>query len=209
MKRYLTLFLVLAAFVLPRSAKADQPPFAMISVACLTSPDFGGMPFCFDTATHLFYYWSGTAFVASPGGNFDSTAPGPIGGTTPSTGAFTTVTGTTITATTGFVASAAQTDKALNVSNGGHISNPLGSGTLPTVGTGTVAAGGTDTAMRVSGGTSPVTVTFHTAFAVAPVCVCSNGTTAADGCKTSAEGTGSVVVTTAGTDTFSLLCIGK
>ena len=200
--------LILSALVLlltgVTKARADQPPFALISGACLTSPNFGNMPFCFDLSTHEFYYWSGTAYVASPGGNFDPTAPGPIGGTTPAA-----VTGTTITATTGFVASAAQTDKALNVSNGGHISNPLGTGTLPTVGTGTVAAGGTDTAMRVTGGTSPVTVTFHTAFAVAPVCVCSNGTTAADGCKTSSEGTGSVVVTTASTDTFSLICIGK
>jgi hypothetical protein len=100
-------------------------------------------------------------------------------------------------------------DKTLNVSNGGHISNPIGSGVAPTTGTGTVVAGGTDTAMRVTGGTSPVTVTFGTAFAVAPVCVCSNGTTAADGCKTSAEGTTSVVVTTASTDTFSLVCVGK
>ena len=100
-------------------------------------------------------------------------------------------------------------DKTLNVSNGGHISNPIGTGVAPTTGTGTVVTGGTDTAMRVTGGTSPVTVTFGTAFAVAPVCVCSNGTTAADGCKTSSEGTGSVVVTTAGTDTFSLICVGK
>lgn len=100
-------------------------------------------------------------------------------------------------------------DKAINASAGGHISNPIGAGTPPTTGTGSVTAGGTDTAMTVTGATSPVTVTFGTAFAVAPVCVCSNRTTAADGCKTSSEGTGSVVVTTASTDSFSLICIGK
>jgi hypothetical protein len=100
-------------------------------------------------------------------------------------------------------------DKTLNVSNGGHISNPIGTGTPPTAGTGSVTAGSTDSAMTITGATSPVTITFGTAFAVAPVCVCSNVSTAADGCKTSSAATGTIVVTTASTDSFTMICMGK
>jgi hypothetical protein len=180
--------LVAAALILGTAqARAQQPTFAMLAPnGCSGATPYGNASYCFDSVT-----------TANPGlwynnaGVFTSVA---TGGSTPS---FTTV---TITGTA---------DKTLNIANGGHISDPLGTGTLPTVGTGTVAAGGTDNSMRVTGGTSPVTVTFHTAFAVAPVCVCSNGTTAADGCKTSSEATTGVVVTTASTDTFSLICFGK
>jgi hypothetical protein len=181
-------------------AQAQQPTFAQIGggnktlKTCNGAQVYGALPWCFDWNTQsnpgIYYNNGGTWTLVSGGGG---------GGLTPT---FTSVTTGTLTATgTG--------DKTVNIANGGHLSNPIGTGTPPTTGTGSVVAGGTDTAMRVTGGTSPVTVTFGTAFAVAPVCVCSNGTTAADGCKTSAEGTTSVVVTTAGTDTFSLECIGK
>ena len=110
---------------------------------------------------------------------------------------------------TSVTASGAGIDKAINASNGGHISNPLGTGTLPTVGTGTVTAGGTDSAMEITGATSPATVTFHTAFAVAPICGCTNESTAAHGCAVGSTGTTSTIVTTAGTDSFTLICIGK
>ena len=172
---------------------------------------------CLDRTTGVMYVWTGSAWSGLT--SVSLTAPGPIGGGTPSTGAFTTlsttgaitaggavaVTGaisatTSVTGATGVFTGSG--DKTVNISNGGHLSNPIGTGAAPTTGTGSVVAGGTDTAMRVTGGTSPVTVTFGTAFAVAPVCVCSNGSTAAHGCATSSEGTTSVVVTTASTDTF-------
>lgn len=170
-----------------------------ISSACSTftpstAPPDSNRALCLDSTSGGLYVWGGSSWSALA---TSLVSPGPIGGTTPSTGAFTTV---TVTSTA---------DKALNVSAGGHISNPIGAGVAPTTGTGSVVAGGTDTSMRVTGGTSPVTVTFGTAFAVAPVCVCSNGSTAAHGCATSSEGTTSVVVTTASTDTFSLICFGK
>ena len=174
---------------------AQQPPFAQIGggsktqKTCNGAQVYGNMPWCFDWNTQTnpgIWYNNGGTWTLVSGGSGSGANP-----------SFTTVT------ITGSV------DKTLNVANGGHISNPIGSGVAPTTGTGTVVAGGTDTAMRVTGGTSPVTVTFGTAFAVAPVCVCSNGSTAAHGCATSAEGTTSVVVTTASTDTFSLICVGK
>jgi hypothetical protein len=190
MRRGILGLIIAALMFTAATARAQQPTFAMLGVnGCSGATPFGGAQWCFDSDT-----------TTNPGvwynnaGVFTLVSGGSGGGANPS---FTTV---TITGTG---------DKSLNIANGGHISDPLGTGTLPTVGTGTVAAGGTDNSMRVTGGTSPVTVTFHTAFAVAPVCVCSNGTTAADGCKTSAEGTASVVVTTASTDTFSLICFGK
>ena len=128
------------------------------------------------------------------------------GGTAASAGAA--ITPSTVAAS-GAITTTATGDKVISATNGGHISDPIGSASLPTVGTGTVTAGGTDTAMIVTGATSPVTVTFASAFAVAPVCVCSNISTAAHGCAVSSPGTGSVVVTTAGTDSFGLICIGK
>jgi hypothetical protein len=100
-------------------------------------------------------------------------------------------------------------DKAINASAGGHISNPIGAGTPPTIGTGSITAGGTDSAFIATGATSPATVTFGTAFAAAPVCVCSNISTAAHGCAVSSPGTTSIVVTTAGTDSFGVICVGK
>ena len=100
-------------------------------------------------------------------------------------------------------------DAVINAAQGGHISSQLGSGVLPTVSTGTVVAGGTDNAMRVTGATSPATVSFTTNFAKAPVCTCSDETAALGACKTSSPAVGSVVVTTTGTDSFDLICIGK
>lgn len=154
---------------------------------------------CLDRTSGSIYvgYSSGWTLFANA-----LTAPGAIGGVTPAAGTF-----TTLTATTTSVASAS-TDKALNVSNGGHISNPIGTGTAPTTGTGSVTAGGTDTAAVVTGGTSPVTVTFGTAFAVAPICVCSD-VTSNHACSVGTVGTGSFIVTTTSTDTFMYVCIGK
>ena len=99
-------------------------------------------------------------------------------------------------------------DKALNTTNGGHLSSLLGTGTLPTVGTGTVTAGGTDNAMEVIGATSPATVTFHTAFHAAPICVCGDETAAVGACEVAAVAA-TAVVTTTGTDSFTLICVGK
>jgi hypothetical protein len=121
-------------------------------------------------------------------------ALGAIGGTTPAAGTFTTLTATS------------SADKALNVSNGGHISNPIGTGTPPTSGTGSITAGGTDSAFTCTGGTSPVTVTFGTSFAVAPSCGCSDITSAT--AIKAVPGTGTIVVTTTATDSFSCVCIG-
>jgi hypothetical protein len=101
-------------------------------------------------------------------------------------------------------------DETLQLTQGAHITSLLGSASLPTVGTGTVTAGGTDTAMQVTGATSPVTVTFTTTFHAKPICVCSNESTAAHGCGAVANSNGqTVVVTTAGTDTFDMICMGK
>jgi hypothetical protein len=82
--------------------------------------------------------------------------------------------------------------------------------TAPTAGTGTVTTGSNNSVMEVTGGTSPVTVTFGTAYGHKPFCVCSNETTAADGCKAAANSNGqTVVVTTAGTDSFGMYCIAN
>ena len=129
---------------------------------------------------------------------------GAIGGTTPAA-----VTGTVITGTTSVNASAVG-DEALAATNGGHISSLLGTGTLPTVDSGTVTAGGTDNAMEVTGSTSPATVTFHTAFHAKPICQCGDETAALGACKQVANSNGAtVVVTTTGTDSFTLTCVGK
>jgi hypothetical protein len=101
-------------------------------------------------------------------------------------------------------------DKILVLKNGGHISSLLGTATLPGVSTGTVTAGGTDNAMEVTGATSPATVTFNTAFAAQPICVCGDETAATGVCKAVPNANGqTVVVTTAATDSFNLICIGK
>lgn len=92
----------------------------------------------------------------------------------------------------------------------GHLIASQGVAALPTVGTGTVAAGGSDFAMEVSGGTSPVTVTFAAAFLGKPVCACNDITSATGVCKAVPNSNGAtVVVTTASTDTFELICVGK
>ncbi len=101
-------------------------------------------------------------------------------------------------------------DLIVLASNGGHISSQKGSASLASPGTGTVTAGGTDNAMIVTGATSPVTITFATAFSAVPICVCSDITSALGACKAVGGGGGaSVVVTTTGTDSFNLVCIGK
>lgn len=99
-------------------------------------------------------------------------------------------------------------DETLNLTNGGHYSSTIGGGVAPTVGTGSMTAGSTDTALSTSGATSPATVTFGVQFHAAPVCVCSDNTTPANGCKV-VPAVGSAVVTTAGTDSFSMICMGK
>lgn len=83
-------------------------------------------------------------------------------------------------------------------------------GTIPTVGTGTVTAGGTDAVMEVTGATSPVTVTFGTAWTVKPQCVCSDETSGTTACKPVPNSNGqTVVVTTASTDSFAMFCFGS
>ena len=149
---------------------------------CTGITAFGNAEMCFDSTNNMAPYTlnSSGAFVAQP----------------LTTGA--------LTATTATITSSA--DKALNVSNGGHISNPIGSGTAPTSGTGTITAGGTDSAFTCTGGTSPVTVTFGTAFAVAPSCACSDVTSAT--AVKAVPSTSTLIVTTTGTDSFSCVCIG-
>ncbi len=98
------------------------------------------------------------------------------------------------------------TDVALMLNNGGHFISD--GGTLPTVGTGTVTAGGTDNAMEVTGATSPATVTFATPFLNKPICTCSDETAALGACKVVPTAT-TAVVTTTGTDSFDLVCVGK
>lgn len=75
---------------------------------------------------------------------------------------------------------------------------------LPTIGTGAITAGGTDCSFLATGATSPATVTFGTSFLVAPNCNCSDQTSATAAKVVPA--TGSVVVTTTGTDSFSCTC---
>ena len=101
-------------------------------------------------------------------------------------------------------------DEEMVVSGGGHFSSLLAAGSLPTVGTGTVTAGGTDTAMEVTGATSPATVTFTTPFHAQPICVCGDETAATGVCKAVPNSNGqTVVITTAATDSFNLVCVGK
>ena len=88
----------------------------------------------------------------------------------------------------------------------GHIVN--NGGPLPTVSTGSVSAGGTDNSMEVTGATSPVTATFTNPFLVKPICTCSDETAALGACKV-VPTTSTAVVTTTGTDSFELICIGK
>jgi hypothetical protein len=105
--------------------------------------------------------------------------------------------------------SAAGTDIALATTNGGHINTILGTGTIPTCGTGTVSTISTDNAFKVTGATSPATVTFHTAFGAEPVCVCNDLTSALGACKAVPNSNGAtVVITTTGTDSFEAICIG-
>ncbi len=325
MKRFLAMILVLAAFALPTRARADQPPFAMLSSSCATSPDFGFMPFCFDTTSGSYYFWNGTAFVGpavttgaitatgaskfnagaanqvpitvkgfaaqssdlqdwdnstpavlasvNSSGQFVSglggtqqgaftingatsgsatittigaagtafnyilpTSAGAVGSlltsgntsqqvwladgatgtiltgagvtTIPAFSATPTISGTLIDQTSVQV-SVASADLALATTNGGHYNSLKGSASLPTVGTGTVTAGGSDNAMNVTGATSPVTVTFQTAFGASPICVCNDVTSALGACKAVVSSGAAVVVTTTGTDSFNLICIGK
>lgn len=133
-------------------------------------------------------------------GNMGSSA-GTISGSPTITGNLT-VQGATILSGTG--------DAVLSLTQGGHLTSKLGASSLPTVGTGTVTAGGTDNAMEVTGATSPVTVTFATAFGAKPICTCSDETAALGACKVVPNSNGqTAVVTTTGTDSFTLICIGK
>jgi hypothetical protein len=195
---------------------------------------YGNAQLCYDSSSSMAVYGRDTngnwaiinnatntfsTLTVSGAATFGSiTSPGAIGGTTPAAGTFTTLNATSAPAlgaiggttpaagtfTTTTVTSSA--DKALNVSNGGHVSNPIGTGTPPTSGTGTITAGGTDSAFTCTGGTSPVTVTFGTAFAVAPSCGCADITSAT--ALKAVPGTTTLVVTTTGTDSFSCVCIG-
>lgn len=186
MKLFTALVLAIALVMLyGGTSRAQQPTFAMIGNPCSSSPQFGGAQWCFDAvnaATHNVYYWNGTGWTQSA------------------------TSFTTLTATSAALSGTA--DETLSLTQNGHISSLLGAAALPTVGTGTVTAGGTDNAMRVTGATSPVTVTFTVAFHAAPICVCSNESTPAHGCG-AVSTTGNVAVTTAGTDTFDMVCIGK
>lgn len=206
-----------------------HPPVAFTSnIGCSGVSNFGNAELCYDaTANFTPYYWAGSSgFLAA------SISPTPttvvITGTNAAVVPLTVVgasaqsadlvdidtSGPTIVSkfnsagafTTSSATLTATGDKALNVSNGGHISNPIGTGTPPTSGTGTITAGGTDSAFTCTGGTSPVTVTFGTAFAVAPSCGCSDITSAT--ALKAVPGTGTVVVTTTGTDSFSCVCVG-
>ncbi len=100
-------------------------------------------------------------------------------------------------------------DHILQLTNGGHLSSLKGSASLPTVGTGTVTAGGTDNAFEITGATSPVTATFATAFANTPICVCSDETAALGACKAVPSSGAAVVLTTTGTDSVQVVCVGK
>lgn len=77
----------------------------------------------------------------------------------------------------------------------------------PTAGTGTVVTGSSDCFFSVTGGTSPVTVTFGNGitYANAPLCVCSDLTSATQTAKP-APTTTTVVVTSTGTDSFACSC---
>lgn len=82
--------------------------------------------------------------------------------------------------------------------------------TVPTSGTGTVTAGGNNSIMEVTGGTSPVTVTFGTAYVNKPFCLCGDETSATGVCKVVPNANGATaVVTTAGTDSFVLQCVAN
>lgn len=145
----------------------------------------------------------------------------PLGGATPQFGethAFTSNQGTCIGTTpfgnaelcydkTNLMAPYANNGGVFGHANAGaHIVSA--GGTAPTSGTGTVTAGGTDAAMEVTGGTSPVTVTFGRAFTVQPICVCTDETSATGVCKAVPNSNGAtVVVTTASTDSFNMICL--
>lgn len=207
-----------------QSITTVQDLHAIVSSAGCTgigTNQYGNAQLCYDSSSSMAVYGRDTngnwaiinnatntfsTLTVSGAATFGSiTSPGAIGGGTPAAGTFTTLAGTTITGSTSVVASASA-DKALNVSNGGHISNPIGTGTPPTSGTGTITAGGTDNAFTCTGGTSPVTVTFGTAFAAAPSCACSDVTSAT--AVKAVPGTTTLVVTTTGTDSFSCVCVG-
>jgi len=96
----------------------------------------------------------------------------------------------------------------LDATNGGHIDSLKGTAALPTIGTGSITAGGTDNALEATGATSPATVTFSTGFTNKPICVCGDETSALGACKVVPTPT-TAVVTTTGTDSFMLICIGK
>jgi hypothetical protein len=101
-------------------------------------------------------------------------------------------------------------DKSLLLSNGGHLSSLLGTGAAVTSGTGSVTTGSTDNAGEVTGCTSACTVTFGVAWAAKPMCVCNDITSATGVCKIVPNANGlTAVVTTAGTDSFEFICIGK
>ena len=62
--------------------------------------------------------------------------------------------------------------------------------------------------MGVIGATSPATVTVSTAFHLHANCVCGDETAAVGACEVAAVATAAVVTTT-GTDNFTLICVGK
>jgi hypothetical protein len=60
------------------SAHAQQPTFAMSSANCAKSPQQGNAIWCFDNVTHQMFYWSGSAFTASPPGTSCSHTGTPV-----------------------------------------------------------------------------------------------------------------------------------
>jgi len=59
--------LIATAWIFGRMpSQADQPPFAMVSTNCAKSPDFGSVPFCFDTVLGSVNGFYSTASVFAP-----------------------------------------------------------------------------------------------------------------------------------------------
>lgn len=165
MKRILPSLVLVAVVValgahVAQTITTVQDLHAIVSSAGCTgigTNQYGNAQICFDASTSMQEYIRDTNgnWTLSASGTFNPLAPGPIGsttastgafttltatsipsagaigGTTPAAGTFTTLTGTTITATTGFVASGTGAS-AISATNGGVISSALGTGSIPT-----------------------------------------------------------------------------
>lgn len=205
MKRLSNTLILVTALALAGCASTNPTPQIQtnnqfFTNAACSSYDPSGMSgpplkgaICSDTGSGALYVWNGTAFAAATSG---LAAPGAIGGTTPAA-----ITGTTITGNTALISP---------VVTGGKFNTSATDITPPTSGTGSVTSGSTNSVMEVTGGTSPVTVTFGTAFTNKPFCVCGDETSATGVCKVVPNANGATaVVTTAGTDSFVLVCVGN